>query len=68
MAERQTGRHLAQQMESGPGAPEITYQGIFPYKLAPWIVEAYKKIETEGTKLFYKIFFFVLSVICPTYV
>ncbi len=25
------------------GAPEITYKGIVPYKIAPWIVEKYKK-------------------------
>jgi branched-chain amino acid transport system substrate-binding protein len=25
------------------GAPEVTYKGIVPYKLAPWIIEAYKK-------------------------
>ena len=25
------------------GAPEVTYKGIVPYKIAPWIVEAYKK-------------------------
>ena len=25
------------------GAPEITYKGIQPYKIAPWIIEAYKK-------------------------
>jgi branched-chain amino acid transport system substrate-binding protein len=25
------------------GAPEITYKGIVPYKIAPWIIEAYKK-------------------------
>ena len=24
-------------------APEITYKGIVPYKIAPWIIEAYKK-------------------------
>ena len=24
-------------------APEITYKGIQPYKIAPWIIEAYKK-------------------------
>jgi len=26
-----------------PEAPEITYKGIIPYKIAPWIIEAYKK-------------------------
>jgi branched-chain amino acid transport system substrate-binding protein len=25
------------------GAPEITYKGIVPYKIAPWIIEKYKK-------------------------
>ena len=25
------------------GAPEVTYKGIVPYKIAPWIIEAYKK-------------------------
>jgi len=25
------------------GAPEITYKGIAPYKIAPWIIEKYKK-------------------------
>jgi branched-chain amino acid transport system substrate-binding protein len=25
------------------GAPAITYKGIVPYKIAPWIIEAYKK-------------------------
>jgi len=25
------------------GAPEITYKGIMPYKIAPWIIEHYKK-------------------------
>ena len=25
------------------GAPEVTYKGIMPYKIAPWIIEAYKK-------------------------
>jgi branched-chain amino acid transport system substrate-binding protein len=29
--------------KAAPGAPEMTYQGIVPYKVAPWIVEAYKK-------------------------
>jgi branched-chain amino acid transport system substrate-binding protein len=24
-------------------APEVTYKGVVPYKIAPWIVEAYKK-------------------------
>jgi branched-chain amino acid transport system substrate-binding protein len=26
-----------------PDAPEITYKGIVPYKIPPWVVEAYKK-------------------------
>jgi len=25
------------------GAPEITYKGVVPYKIAPWVIEAYKK-------------------------
>ena len=25
------------------GAPAITYKGIVPYKIAPWVIEAYKK-------------------------
>ena len=25
------------------GVPEITYKGIVPYKIAPWIIEKYKK-------------------------
>jgi branched-chain amino acid transport system substrate-binding protein len=25
------------------GAPEVTYKGVVPYKIAPWIIEAYKK-------------------------
>ncbi len=25
------------------GAPEVTYKGVVPYKIAPWVVEAYKK-------------------------
>ena len=25
------------------GAPEVTYKGIVPYKIAPWIIEKYKK-------------------------
>jgi len=29
--------------KAAAGAPEITYKGIVPYKIAPWIVEAYKK-------------------------
>jgi branched-chain amino acid transport system substrate-binding protein len=26
-----------------PDSPEITYKGIVPYKIPPWVVEAYKK-------------------------
>jgi len=26
-----------------PEAPEVTYKGIVPYKIPPWVVEAYKK-------------------------
>jgi len=26
-----------------PEAPEITYKGIMPYKIAPWVIEKYKK-------------------------
>jgi branched-chain amino acid transport system substrate-binding protein len=29
--------------KAAPGAPEVTYKGIVPYKIAPWIVEKYKK-------------------------
>ena len=29
--------------KAAEGAPEVTYKGIQPYKIAPWIVEAYKK-------------------------
>jgi branched-chain amino acid transport system substrate-binding protein len=29
--------------KAAEGAPEVTYKGIVPYKIAPWIVEAYKK-------------------------
>ena len=29
--------------KAAEGAPEITYKGIQPYKIAPWIIEAYKK-------------------------
>jgi branched-chain amino acid transport system substrate-binding protein len=25
------------------GAPEVTYKGIVPYKIPPWVLEAYKK-------------------------
>jgi branched-chain amino acid transport system substrate-binding protein len=24
-------------------APEITYKGVVPYKIAPWVIEKYKK-------------------------
>jgi branched-chain amino acid transport system substrate-binding protein len=26
-----------------PEAPEITYKGIVPYKIPPWVIEKYKK-------------------------
>jgi branched-chain amino acid transport system substrate-binding protein len=26
-----------------PDSPEITYKGIVPYKIPPWVIEAYKK-------------------------
>jgi branched-chain amino acid transport system substrate-binding protein len=29
--------------KAAEGAPEITYKGIKPYVIAPWIIEAYKK-------------------------
>jgi len=29
--------------KAAPEAPEITYKGIVPYKIAPWIIEKYKK-------------------------
>jgi branched-chain amino acid transport system substrate-binding protein len=29
--------------KAAEGAPEVTYKGVVPYKIAPWIVEAYKK-------------------------
>jgi branched-chain amino acid transport system substrate-binding protein len=29
--------------KAAKGAPEITYKGIMPYKIAPWVVEKYKK-------------------------
>jgi branched-chain amino acid transport system substrate-binding protein len=28
--------------KAAEGAPEVTYKGIVPYKIAPWIVEKYK--------------------------
>jgi len=29
--------------KAAEGLPEITYKGIVPYKIAPWIIEKYKK-------------------------
>jgi branched-chain amino acid transport system substrate-binding protein len=29
--------------KAAKGVPEITYKGIVPYKIAPWIIEKYKK-------------------------
>jgi branched-chain amino acid transport system substrate-binding protein len=29
--------------KAAEGAPEVTYKGMVPYKIAPWIVEKYKK-------------------------
>jgi len=29
--------------KASPEAPEVTYKGIVPYKIAPWIMEKYKK-------------------------
>jgi branched-chain amino acid transport system substrate-binding protein len=29
--------------KASPEAPEITYKGIVPYKIPPWVIEAYKK-------------------------
>jgi branched-chain amino acid transport system substrate-binding protein len=29
--------------KAAEGIPEVTYKGIVPYKIAPWIVEKYKK-------------------------
>jgi branched-chain amino acid transport system substrate-binding protein len=29
--------------KASPDAPEITYKGIVPYKIAPWVIEKYKK-------------------------
>jgi len=29
--------------KAAEGAPEITYKGIVPYKIAPWIIEKYKQ-------------------------
>jgi len=29
--------------KAAENAPEITYKGIVPYKLPPWVIEAYKK-------------------------
>jgi len=31
------------QWKATPEAPEITYKGIVPYKIPPWVVAAYKK-------------------------
>jgi len=31
------------QWKPTPEAPEITYKGIVPYKIPPWVIEAYKK-------------------------
>ncbi len=31
------------QWKATPEAPEITYKGIVPYKIPPWVIEAYKK-------------------------
>jgi branched-chain amino acid transport system substrate-binding protein len=29
--------------KAAEGAPEVTYKGVVPYKIAPWVIEAYKK-------------------------
>ena len=29
--------------KAAKGAPEITYKGMVPYKIAPWVIEKYKK-------------------------
>jgi branched-chain amino acid transport system substrate-binding protein len=29
--------------KAAKGVPEITYKGVVPYKIAPWIIEKYKK-------------------------
>jgi branched-chain amino acid transport system substrate-binding protein len=29
--------------KAAEGAPEVTYKGIVPYKIAPWIIEKYKQ-------------------------
>jgi branched-chain amino acid transport system substrate-binding protein len=29
--------------KAAEGAPELTYKGIVPYTIAPWVIEAYKK-------------------------
>lgn len=29
--------------KAAEGAPEITYKGMVPYKVPPWVIEAYKK-------------------------
>jgi branched-chain amino acid transport system substrate-binding protein len=31
------------QWKATPEAPEITYKGVVPLKIPPWVVEAYKK-------------------------
>ena len=31
------------QWKATPEAPEITYKGIVPYKIPPWVIETYKK-------------------------
>jgi len=31
------------QWKATPEAPEVTYKGIVPYKIPPWVIEAYKK-------------------------
>ncbi len=31
------------QWKATPEAPEITYKGIVPYKIPPWVIEKYKK-------------------------
>jgi hypothetical protein len=29
--------------KAAPEAPEITYKGVVPYKISPWMAEKYKK-------------------------
>jgi branched-chain amino acid transport system substrate-binding protein len=31
------------QWKATPEAPEVTYKGIVPYKIPPWVIETYKK-------------------------